>query len=54
MLPFGTPGEVRDYVRQVVELFALPEGGLVASTQIDDDMPLENVRAMYEAWRESS
>lgn len=52
LLPFGSPAEVRDYVQRVVDLFALPEGGLVAFSQIDADMPLENVRAMYEAWRD--
>jgi len=52
LLPFGTPAQVRDYIKRVIDLFALPEGGLVAFSQVDADMPLENVRAMYEAWRD--
>jgi len=51
-LPFGTPAEVRDYVKRVIDLFALPEGGFVGFAQIDTDVPLENVRALYEAWRD--
>lgn len=53
VLPFGTPPEVRDQVRERVEIFA-PGGGFVFSTihNIVASTPLENVLAMFEVLRE--
>ena len=49
-LPFGTPQEVRDEVRERIEIFA-PGGGFVFSTihNVQAKTPIENVLAMFEA-----
>jgi uroporphyrinogen-III decarboxylase len=51
-LPFGTPQEVREQVRERIETFA-PEGGFVFCTihNIQAKTPMENVLAMFEVIR---
>ncbi len=46
----GTPAEVKDHVRRLIEIFA-PGGGFVFNTvhNILPDVPPENIVAMYEA-----
>jgi uroporphyrinogen decarboxylase len=53
VLPFASPGEVRDEVRRNVESFK-PGGGYVFNNvhNIQAGVPPENVLAMYEAARE--
>lgn len=53
LLAFGTPGEVRDFVRKVVEGVA-GDGGYIcdASAIMQDDTKIANLRAMGEAARE--
>jgi uroporphyrinogen decarboxylase len=53
VLPYGTPQEVRDDVRRNLEALA-PGGGYVFNTvhNIQADVPVENLCAMYEALRE--
>jgi uroporphyrinogen-III decarboxylase len=53
ILPFGTPGEVRDQVAGRVRTFA-PGGGFIFNSihNIQAKVPAENVIAMYEAARE--
>jgi len=50
ILPFGSPSEVKEEVHRTFEACGTPEGGLVACGEIHPDVPLENVRAMYEAF----
>ena len=52
-LPFGTPDEVRDQVRQRLATFG-PGGGFVFNTihNVQAATPVENVLAMYETVRE--
>lgn len=52
-LPFGTPEQVREEVRQRIETFG-PGGGFVFNTihNVQPQTPVENVLAMYEAVRE--
>ena len=52
-LPFGTPQEVRDEVRERIEIFA-PGGGFVFSTihNIQANTPIGNVLAMFEVVKE--
>ena len=52
-LPFGTPQEVRDQVRERIEIFA-PSGGFVFSTihNLQANTPIENVLAMFEVVKE--
>lgn len=51
-LPFGTPDDVRNEVRQRVETLA-PGGGFIFSTahNIQADTPIENILALFEAYR---
>jgi uroporphyrinogen-III decarboxylase len=52
-LPFGTPQEVRDEVRERIEIFG-PGGGFVFSTihNVQANTPIENVLAMFEVVKE--
>jgi uroporphyrinogen decarboxylase len=52
VLPFGSPAEVKEEVHRTFEACGRPDGGLIACGEIGPDVPLENVRAMYEAFRE--
>ncbi|MEM2240423.1 MAG: uroporphyrinogen decarboxylase family protein [Candidatus Bathyarchaeia archaeon] len=50
-LPRGTPEEVDSYVKNVIELFGYGNsGGLIGRGEINVDVPLENVEAMYRAF----
>jgi uroporphyrinogen-III decarboxylase len=52
-LPFGKPQEVRDEVRERIEIFG-PGGGFVFCTihNIQANTPIENVLAMFEVVKE--
>ena len=52
-LPFGTPQQVRDQVRERIEIFA-PGGGFVFCTihNVQANTPIANVLAMFEVVRE--
>jgi uroporphyrinogen-III decarboxylase len=52
-LPFGTPQEVRDEVRERIEVFA-PGGGFVFSTihNLQAKTPIANALAMFEVVKE--
>jgi len=52
ILPFGSPAEVKEEVRRTFEACGTAGGGLVACGEVGPDVPLENIRAMYEAFRE--
>ncbi|MCL6518773.1 MAG: hypothetical protein K6T99_02995 [Armatimonadetes bacterium] len=52
VLPHGTRDEIRAHVREVFEALGSYNGGLIGHGEIAPDVPLENVRAMFEAWRE--
>ena len=51
VLPFGTPEEVREHVRQNMETFNAGEGGFVFTQvhNIQQDVPVENIEAMLAA-----
>jgi len=51
ILPRGSPEEVEAYVKNVVKLFSHERrGGLICRGEINIDVPLENVGAMYRAF----
>jgi uroporphyrinogen-III decarboxylase len=54
-LPFGTPDEVRQEVRERLRIFG-PGGGFVFATvhNIQALVPVENIQAMFETVREFS
>ena len=51
VLVFGTPQEVDDNIRETIERLGSPRGGLMLSTSVYEDMPLENLVALAEAMR---
>ncbi len=52
VMPFGSPAEVKEEVHRTFEACGGPEGGIIACGEIAPDVPLENIRAMYEAFLE--
>jgi len=51
VLPKGSPEEVDAYVKKVIELFSHEaQGGLICRGEINIDVPLENIEAMYRAF----
>jgi len=52
ILPHGTRDEIRAHVREVFEALGSYDGGLIGHGEIAPDVPMENIRAMLEAWRE--
>jgi hypothetical protein len=52
IVPFGTPAQVKAHVRDVFDHVGTPQGGIIACGEIGPDTPLENIRAMYEAFVE--
>lgn len=52
IMPFGTPEDVREHIREIVDTFALPTGGLIHRGELAPDWTFENIEAMYEAFDE--
>jgi uroporphyrinogen decarboxylase len=52
VLPFGSPARVKEEVQRVFEACGTTAGGLIACGEVGPDVPLENIRAMYEAFRQ--
>jgi len=52
ILPHGTRQQIRDHVKEVIDCLGSYGGGLIGHGEIAPDVPLANVRAMLEAWRE--
>jgi uroporphyrinogen decarboxylase len=51
VLPRGTPDEVDQHVKLVMESLGTPKGGLIGCGEIGPDVPIENVEAMFAAFR---
>ena len=49
LLPFATPKDIDDHVRECVEKLYLPEGGLGLSLELAQDIPIENMDAAIAA-----
>jgi uroporphyrinogen decarboxylase len=52
ILPFAPPERVKEEVHRTFEACGTPDGGLIACGEIGPDVPLANIRAMYEAFRD--
>ena len=52
VLPFVSPHEVKGYVSSLFHNLGTPDGGIIACGEISEDVPLENIKAMYEAFTE--
>jgi uroporphyrinogen decarboxylase len=50
VLPFVSPAEVEAYIDGLFHDLGTEDGGIVACGEISEDVPLENIRAMYEAF----
>jgi uroporphyrinogen decarboxylase len=50
VLPFVSPAEVKDYIFKLFHHLGTSHGGIIACGEISEDVPLENIRAMYEAF----
>jgi hypothetical protein len=51
VLPRGTPKEVEAYVKKIIDVFGYGNnGGLIGRGEVNIDVPLENVEAMYRAF----
>lgn len=50
VLPFVSPPEVKEYVSGLFHDLGTADGGIIACGEISEDVPLENIRAMYEAF----
>jgi len=49
LFPFASPGECKEHVRQCVEAFYMPSGGLAINIEIGPDIPIANVEALLQA-----
>jgi len=52
VLPFGSPARVKEEVQRTFESCGSSDGGIIACGEVGPDVPLANIRAMYEAFRE--
>jgi uroporphyrinogen decarboxylase len=52
IMPFGSPAQVKEEVQRTFEACGTSEGGIVACGEIAPEVPLENIRALYEAFIE--
>jgi hypothetical protein len=49
LFPFATPQQIDDHIREAVETLGMPEGGLWLKAEIGEDVPLENIDAIFTA-----
>jgi hypothetical protein len=52
VLPFGAPDEIKEEVHRVFEACGTAQGGLIACGEVSAEIPLESIRALYEAFVE--
>ncbi len=50
ILPKGSPQQVREHIRGIIDAMGAPNGGLIASASITGDVPLDNVAAALDAF----
>jgi uroporphyrinogen-III decarboxylase len=48
----GSPAQVKEEVHRTLQACGSSQGGIIACGEVGPDVPLENIRAMYEAFRE--
>jgi len=52
VMPYGTPAEVRDHIKEAVVKLGSPAGGLMLLADVYPDTPLENIETMAKAMEE--
>jgi len=50
LIPYGKPDEIKEYIKRVVELLGSKKGGLLMYAEIHPPTPLENIKALAEAF----
>lgn len=49
-LPMGTPEDVKAAAERMKELLSVNGGGLIGQSEINKDVPFENIKTLMEAW----
>lgn len=49
LFPFATPDQLEQHVADVFDALYMPEGGLILNVEIGEDVPLENMHALFTA-----
>jgi uroporphyrinogen decarboxylase len=49
VLPSGSPGDVREHVREAIERLGHPAGGLMIFGECEPDVPMENIESLCRA-----
>ncbi|MFC1735433.1 uroporphyrinogen decarboxylase family protein [Candidatus Hydrogenedentota bacterium] len=52
VLPYVSPAGVKKFIFELFRNLGTPHGGIVACGEISEDVPLDNIKAMYEAFVE--
>ena len=52
IMPHGTPQQVREYVREIIETFDGRSGGLIGQCEVRGPIPLANIEAALAAFQE--
>jgi len=52
IMPYASPSRVKEHIFEVFEALGTSDGGIIACGEVSEDVPLENIRAMYEAFME--
>jgi uroporphyrinogen decarboxylase len=52
VLPYGTPADVRQHVREVFEALGTEAGGIIGYAPLGPDVPPANIEALYSAYTE--
>ncbi len=50
VMTFGTPAEVKKHIGELFRALGSEKGGIIACGEIGRDTPLDNIKAMYEAF----
>jgi len=53
LIPYGTPAQIGEYVREVVRRLGSERGGLMLYAEVHPPTPLENIMALAQALSES-
>jgi len=52
IIPYGTREEIEAHVKEIIRLFGTFDGGLILHGEVGQDVPFENIEALYEAFYE--
>jgi len=50
VIPFGTPGQVVEAVKEAIEVFGNYNGGVILHGEVGQDVPFENIEALYSSF----